>query len=82
MLRTLAPRQAALGYPRAAHAGRLARKHRGWARLAGAARVVRFWLARSRQRRALATLDDHLLRDIGLTRDAARRECAQPFWKP
>jgi uncharacterized protein YjiS (DUF1127 family) len=32
-------------------------------------------------RRALAELDDRLLRDIGLTRDQARHERADPFWK-
>jgi uncharacterized protein YjiS (DUF1127 family) len=47
-----------------------------------AVRVVWFWMERSRQRRALAELNDRLLRDIGLTRDEARRECANPFWKP
>ena len=36
---------------------------------------------RGRQRRALADLDDHLLRDIGMTRDHARREAEKPFWK-
>jgi uncharacterized protein YjiS (DUF1127 family) len=52
-------------------------------RLGGAAvRIVLFWMERSRQRRALAKLDDRLLRDIGLTRDQARQECANPFWKP
>ncbi len=33
-----------------------------------------------RQRRSLAELDDHLLRDIGLTRDEARRESERPAW--
>ena len=52
-------------------------------RLGGAAvRAVWFWMERSRQRRALAELDDRLLRDIGLTRDEARRESSSPFWKP
>jgi uncharacterized protein YjiS (DUF1127 family) len=46
-----------------------------------AVRLVWFWMERSRQRRALAELDDRLLRDVGLTRDDARRECANPFWK-
>jgi uncharacterized protein YjiS (DUF1127 family) len=44
--------------------------------------AVWFWLERSRQRRALAELDDYLLRDIGLTCDEVQRECANPFWKP
>lgn len=36
---------------------------------------------RYQQRLALAELDDALLRDVGLTRDDVRRECAQPFWR-
>jgi uncharacterized protein YjiS (DUF1127 family) len=39
------------------------------------------WQARGRQRRALARLDDHLLRDIGCSRDQAARECAMPVWR-
>jgi uncharacterized protein YjiS (DUF1127 family) len=38
------------------------------------------WFERSRQRRALADLDDRLLRDIGVTCTQARREAAKPFW--
>ncbi|SFP05715.1 DUF1127 domain-containing protein [Tranquillimonas alkanivorans] len=33
-----------------------------------------------RQRRRLATLEAHMLRDIGLTRDAAALEAKRPFW--
>jgi uncharacterized protein YjiS (DUF1127 family) len=29
----------------------------------------------------LADLGDHLLRDIGVTRQEARRECAKRFWR-
>ncbi|MCT7376111.1 DUF1127 domain-containing protein [Chelativorans salis] len=36
---------------------------------------------RRRQRLHLSELDDHLLADIGLTRQAVRRECASPFWR-
>lgn len=36
--------------------------------------------ALAQQRRALAGLDDTLLRDIGLTADAARAEAERPFW--
>jgi uncharacterized protein YjiS (DUF1127 family) len=43
--------------------------------------LLRTWLARRRQRRALSDLDDHLLRDLGLTRAAAAREEAKPFWR-
>ena len=43
--------------------------------------VVRMWFERSRQRRALADLDDRLLRDIGVTSAQASREAAKPFWR-
>lgn len=34
-----------------------------------------------RQRRALATLDDHMLKDIGLTRCDVEAEVSRPFWR-
>jgi uncharacterized protein YjiS (DUF1127 family) len=36
---------------------------------------------RSRQRQALAQLDDHLLKDTGVTRQQAIAESGKPFWK-
>jgi uncharacterized protein YjiS (DUF1127 family) len=39
------------------------------------------WLQRCRQRRALARLDDRLLRDIGVTAADAAAEAAKPFWR-
>jgi len=39
------------------------------------------WNEQARQRRALASLDDHMLRDIGITRVDAARECEKPFWR-
>ena len=39
------------------------------------------WIERTRQRSALAALDDHQLRDIGITRLDAARECEKPFWR-
>ena len=44
--------------------------------------LVRFMqaLALARSRRALATLDDHLLRDIGLTREEAEAEARRDLW--
>lgn len=39
------------------------------------------WLARWRERRNLAELDDHMLRDIGLTPPDVRFECAKPWWR-
>jgi uncharacterized protein YjiS (DUF1127 family) len=35
---------------------------------------------RASQRRALARLNDRLLRDIGLTREEADAEARKPFW--
>ncbi len=42
---------------------------------------MKFWIARDRSRRELAQLDDHLLADIGLTRDQAQIEAAKRFWE-
>jgi len=44
-------------------------------------RVIGTWIERSRQRRALANLDDRLIDDIGITRSEAARESANPFWR-
>ena len=38
------------------------------------------WMRVARERRALAMLSDHELRDIGLEPDVAAREAARPFW--
>lgn len=36
---------------------------------------------RRRDRQRLGQLDAHLLRDIGLDAQEARRECDKPFWQ-
>jgi uncharacterized protein YjiS (DUF1127 family) len=49
------------------------------------AALVRLWLARSRQRRALCEIaqrDDYLLKDIGISQQDAFREAEKPFWRP
>lgn len=43
--------------------------------------VIRNWIERARQRHALASLDEAMLRDIGITRVEAARECEKPFWR-
>lgn len=43
--------------------------------------MIKRWIARTRQRRALAGLDEAMLRDIGITRVEAVRECEKPFWR-
>ena len=40
----------------------------------------RFWL-RWTSRRALRTLDETLLKDVGLTRQQALEEAYRPFWR-
>jgi uncharacterized protein YjiS (DUF1127 family) len=48
------------------------------------AATIRLWNARSRQRQHLAELaqwSDHLLNDIGVSREAALRGAAKPFWR-
>lgn len=39
------------------------------------------WQERGRQRRHLAELSDHLLRDVGLTREDVQREFGKGFWR-
>jgi uncharacterized protein YjiS (DUF1127 family) len=43
--------------------------------------MIGVWRQRRRQRQALSGLDDRLLKDIGISRAAAREEAAKPFWK-
>ena len=52
----------------------------------GLADTARIWIARTRQRQALHELaerdDQHMLDDIGVTRDEALRAAAKRFWQP
>lgn len=40
------------------------------------------WAERIRQQRALAALDDRMLKDIGIDRAVLSREEAKLFWRP
>jgi uncharacterized protein YjiS (DUF1127 family) len=40
------------------------------------------WLQRSRERRQLDGLSDHMLKDMGVSRADAEQEVAKPFWQP
>lgn len=51
----------------------------GW--LDAAASLVGRWFDAARSRQTLDQLDDHLLKDIGLTRAEARREADKFFWQ-
>jgi uncharacterized protein YjiS (DUF1127 family) len=51
---------------------------------AGWLRTPLFWIERSRQRRQLrelADLNNHLLKDIGVSQEQALREASKPFWR-
>jgi uncharacterized protein YjiS (DUF1127 family) len=43
--------------------------------------TVRRWIDVSRERHALASLDDAALADLGLRREDARREASKFFWR-
>jgi uncharacterized protein YjiS (DUF1127 family) len=40
------------------------------------------WLRRMRERRDLSMLDDHMLKDIGVTRADVEFEAQKHFWMP
>jgi uncharacterized protein YjiS (DUF1127 family) len=55
----------------------------GAGRIPGFGALLRRWVHRAdlaRQRRALGRLDSHLLKDIGLDPEQARREAHRPVW--
>lgn len=79
MFRILDDTPLAIGCPRAA-TPRSMWWHTLPARLRNVATAIRYLMERGRQRRALADLDDRLLRDIGLTRADVRDEYAKPIW--
>ena len=42
---------------------------------------VQRWRERASARRQLLVMDDHLLKDIGITRHEADYEARRPFWR-
>ena len=75
----------AAAFPLARPAVPDARRHQSgsWPMWGAARRTIQLWTARRTQRAALGELLDteHLLADIGLTREQALREAAKPFWR-
>jgi uncharacterized protein YjiS (DUF1127 family) len=51
----------------------------GWLRRVGA--TLALWRRRTAERQALLSLDDHILRDIGLSRREVELEGRKPFWR-
>ena len=70
----------------AADTGRMTLPGRAWLipfLLTRLSTTIHAWIERGRQRRALGELadrNDHLLVDIGLSVEQARREAGKPFW--
>ena len=55
--------------------------HQGAERLVRWIEAVSGMFRRRHQRQAMLELDDHLLADIGLTREQAEQEARKAFWK-
>ena len=53
----------------------------GGSLLRAAVEMLFAWQERWEQRQHLKALDDHLLRDMGLSRLDAAREADKPFWR-
>ncbi|WP_431855152.1 DUF1127 domain-containing protein [Azospirillum sp.] len=49
--------------------------------IAAAVATLKAWAGRRRQRRALAMLDERLLKDVGLSAEDAAEESRKPFWR-
>lgn len=43
--------------------------------------VLGLWLAKHQQRKQLAQLESHQLKDLGLTNAQVNTEVSKPFWK-
>jgi uncharacterized protein YjiS (DUF1127 family) len=54
---------------------------RGGTRFGHALDTLLLWHERAQQRRHLAQLDHHMLRDIGISRADAVGEAQKPFWR-
>jgi uncharacterized protein YjiS (DUF1127 family) len=50
-------------------------------RIVGFVQLLFLWQERWEQRERLGGLDEHMLRDIGLSRADAVRESDKPFWR-
>ena len=45
------------------------------------AAIIRMWRRRAHSRQLLCELNDHLLKDIGVSRETACYEVGKPFWR-
>ena len=60
---------------------RASRSSRVAGAISGAIETLLVWRERRRERRDLASLNDQMLHDVGLTRADIEREYRKPFWQ-
>lgn len=60
--------------------GRFRRKLYLW--MTAACELALTWISRSKERRALAALDQYALKDIGISAADVEAEYRKPFWCP
>lgn len=74
-------RRASFGAPlRPGHAGR---RFGGWrfgSVLETVVETIYAWQCRADERRSLMSMDDRMLKDIGVSRSQAEEEARKPFW--
>lgn len=62
--------------------GKTAARVTVWTLAARGLEALLNWQRRAMERHHLRAMDDHMLRDIGLSRADIEQEAAKPFWKP
>jgi uncharacterized protein YjiS (DUF1127 family) len=70
-----------IGTSHATLAGMMVPAAAPWTSAVALAEGVLGWFERTRQRRHLGELSDHMLKDIGLSRADVEVEVAKPFWR-
>lgn len=66
----------------AADVGRASRPAHGASWFRHVAHLAAVWHARAHQRWQLRTLDERMLKDVGLSRADVDAEATKPFWRP
>lgn len=56
-------------------------RRRSPSNLSGSLDALLLWLQRRRERRMLAALSEHMLKDIGVTRAGIEMETRKAFWR-
>jgi uncharacterized protein YjiS (DUF1127 family) len=67
--------------PRRLHAGRIALLAPSRTGVRHFLRVLSAWRTRVQERQMWLMVSDHILRDIGVTREEINLEVSKPFWR-